>query len=365
MTSRAKTIRKQTIRRSTESPCRRFYVWGRATLPIKKSGSPMALPARLGGFKILKDIRWTSVVSPMGGKGFAGDVCRRFSEEKINLPLLACGRADIIPAVRFAVEAAYAEKALSILKARFPDAIFEQKDARVLSVFPHRNDPEIVGAILRILVQKEIFPLGLINSPSAISIVLDSEQLDRTAAALFEPFRFSAYQTPADWKLAQKGKEQLFKEVIASYQEKKPKVYALEWYGNQVLVQARLSFTDLAVVAEAFTEQSPPKTFLTFFALSSRLRNGSVRPSVLSARFRRQMRGIPGCGTLGRMGNAFVDRGIFFHERSSFWRSSRHRGERLRRDHSTRSSCTWIELFHCLRFRHSARGADSPGNPCH
>ena len=228
----------------------------------------MALPARLGGFKILKDIRWTSIVSPIGGKGFAGDVCRRVSEEKINLSLLACGNTDVAPSIRFAVEAPYAEKSLHILKTRFPDAVFDQKDAQVLSVFPHRNDPEIVGAILRILVQKEIFPLTLLNSPSAISIVLDREHLDRTAAALFEPFRFSAYQTPADWKLAQKGKEQLYKEVIASYQEKKPKVYALEWYGDQVLIQARLSFADLAVVAEAFAEQSPPKIFLTFFALS-------------------------------------------------------------------------------------------------
>ncbi|MGA7966853.1 MAG: hypothetical protein WCB49_13385, partial [Gammaproteobacteria bacterium] len=228
----------------------------------------MALPARLGGFKILKDIRWTSVVAPVGRKGFAGDVCRRVSEEKINLSLLTCGGAPISPAIRFAVETPHAEKTLHIIKARFPDAVLEQKDAQVLSVFPHRNDPEIAGAILRILVRKEIFPLALLNSPSAISIVLDREHLDRTAAALFEPFRFSAYQTPADWKLAQKGKEQLYREVIASYQEKKPKVYALEWYGEQILVRAKLLFKDLSVVSEAFAKQASLKFFLTVLALS-------------------------------------------------------------------------------------------------
>ena len=228
----------------------------------------MVLPERLGGFKILKDIRWTSVVSAIGGEGFAGDVCSRFSDEKINLSLLTCGGADVSPSVRFAVESPCAEKVLQIIKTWFPDTVPQQKDAQVLSVFPHRNNPEIVGAILRILVQKEISPLALLNSPSAISIVLDKEHLDRTAAALFEPFRFSAYQTPADWKLAQQGKEQLYKEVIASYQEKKPKVYALEWYGDQVLVQARLPFMDLAVVAEVFCEKAPLKMFLTFFALN-------------------------------------------------------------------------------------------------
>jgi len=36
----------------------------------------------------------------------------------------------------------------------------------------------------------------------------------------FEPFTFSAYQTPDDWKLAQEGKEQLYKEVVATIRRK-------------------------------------------------------------------------------------------------------------------------------------------------
>ena len=235
---------------------------------LKKLRIPMVLPERLGGFKILKDVRWTSVVPRMGRKVFAGDVCKRFSEEKINLSLLTCGSGNVSPAMRFGVDAPYAEKAVQIIRTRFPDVVSEQKDAQVLSVFPHRNNPEITGALLRILIQRKIPPLALLNSPSAISIVLEREHVEKTASALFEPFRFSAYQTPADWKLAQKGKEQLYKEVIAAYQEKKPKVYALEWYGDQILVQAKLLFTDLAVVAEAFSEPAPLKIFLTFFALS-------------------------------------------------------------------------------------------------
>lgn len=228
----------------------------------------MTLPVRLGGFKILKDVGWTSIVPPMGRKGFAGDICKQFSEEKINFALLTCDDYDNSPVVRFAVDAPYVKKAVQIIKTRFPDANTVQKDVGVLSVFPHRNNPEITGSLLQLLVQREISPLALLNSPSAISIVLSRDHVDRTAAALFEPFRFSAYQTPADWKLAQKGKEELYKEVIASYQEKKPKVYALEWYGKQILIQSKLFFPDLAVVGEVFAELAHLKTLLTFFTLS-------------------------------------------------------------------------------------------------
>jgi aspartokinase len=228
----------------------------------------MALPARLGGFKILKDVGWTSITPPIGTKGLAGDICKQLSKEKINLSLLTCGSSHTFPSVRLAVEAPYARKAVEIVKTRFPDAIPEQSDVGILSIFPHRNNPAITGALLQVLVQKEIPPVALLNSPSAISIVLARDHVDRTAAALFEPFRFSAYQTPADWKLAQKGKEDLYKEVVASYQEKKPKVYALEWYGEQILVQAKLSFADLAVIGEIFAELAPLKALLTFFALS-------------------------------------------------------------------------------------------------
>jgi hypothetical protein len=228
----------------------------------------MTLPVRLGGFKILKDVGWTSITPPIGTKGLAGDVCKRLSEKKINLSLLTCGSSNTFPAVRLAVDAPYAQKAVEIIKAGFPDLIPEQSDVGVLSIFPHRNNPAITGALLQVLVQKNIPPVALLNSPSAISIVLARDHVDRTAAALFEPFRFSAYQTPADWKLAQKGKEELYKEVVASYQEKKPKVYALEWYGQQILVQAKLSFADLAVVGEIFAELAQLKVLLTFFTLN-------------------------------------------------------------------------------------------------
>ena len=73
------------------------------------------------------------------------------------------------------------------------------------------------------------------NSPSAISTVLEEHLLIQASSALFGPFAFGAYRTPADWKLAQKGKEQLFKEVIATYQEKHPKTYGLEYQDHQEL----------------------------------------------------------------------------------------------------------------------------------
>ncbi len=69
--------------------------------------------------------------------------------------------------------------------------------------------------------------------------------------ALFGPFVFSAYRTPADWKLSRKGKEELYREVVASYQEKNPKVYALEWQRKLGLLLLSLPPEELGALGRA------------------------------------------------------------------------------------------------------------------
>jgi hypothetical protein len=109
----------------------------------------------------------------------------------------------------------------------------------VLSVFPHRKDPEIPGVLMQVLWNKGIEPYGLANSSSAFSVVLKEELVERASEALFEPFRFSSHRTPADWKLAREGKEDLYREVVASYQEEKPKVYGLEVQETEEMLRIR------------------------------------------------------------------------------------------------------------------------------
>ena len=75
----------------------------------------------------------------------------------------------------------------------------------VLSVFPHRRNPEISARLFEAFEQQSLEPDALANSPSTISVVLKQDLIDSASHALFEPFTFSAYQTPEDWKLAQEG----------------------------------------------------------------------------------------------------------------------------------------------------------------
>ncbi|MCP4667223.1 MAG: hypothetical protein GY849_12750, partial [Deltaproteobacteria bacterium] len=89
---------------------------------------------------------------------------------------------------------------------------------------------------------------------------------NRASSALFGPFSFSAYRTPEDWKLAQKGKEQLYKEVVASYQEQRPKVYGLEYQDRQELLSITLNSRNMGDFGVSFKEFSRLGLHLTFLA---------------------------------------------------------------------------------------------------
>jgi hypothetical protein len=136
----------------------------------------------------------------------------------------------------------------------------------ILSVFPHRKDPEITGTLLEVLVQTGVEPDALAHSPSAVSVVLKEDWLSRASDALFEPFSFGTYRTPADWKLAQKGKEELYREVVASYQEGRPKVYGLDCLEGQEFLKLRYHSGEMGPVGSAIREFARLGLPLTFLA---------------------------------------------------------------------------------------------------
>jgi aspartokinase len=193
--------------------------------------------ARLGGFKILKDVVRISMV-------FSGETAysparffRVISEREVNLPYVVCVPDKQIWGLDIMVEDHDEIRISSVLRDHFGDQFQSQSGSAILSLFPHRRNPEITGSLLEVFGQEGLKPESFANSPSAISVVIEEDLLNKAGDALFEPFSFSAYRTPADWKLAQKGKEQLYKEVVASYQEQKPKVYGLEYHEGQALIQ--------------------------------------------------------------------------------------------------------------------------------
>ena len=190
---------------------------------------------------------------------------RILAENEINLPYVTCvpeksGRWQ----VNMAVDFKDARKSGKLLMKTLGIRPNRQSSAAILSIFPHRKKPAITGAFFEAFDREGIHPQAVAHSPSAISAVLEEHLLLQASSALFGPFAFGAYRTPADWKLAQKGKEKLFKEVVATYQEKHPKVYGLEYQDHQELLHIALEPSNVKALGATFQGISRHGLDLTF-----------------------------------------------------------------------------------------------------
>ncbi|MFO7986218.1 MAG: hypothetical protein R6U38_10145 [Desulfatiglandaceae bacterium] len=223
---------------------------------------------RLGGFKILKDVVWASVIGPADDETLPARLCRTLAGEGVNLAFLTVGGSGHPPGANFVVDVQDVPKVREVLDREFDIQNAAMGEAAVFSLFPHKSDPLVMGSLLEAFGQKGIHPLALANSHSAISVVVDRESCEAGVSALFSRFNFSAYRTPADWKLAQKGKETLYREVVASYQEKRPKVYALELYESQELWDVRFTAGRMTRMETAFKTIGESGRFLTFLISS-------------------------------------------------------------------------------------------------
>lgn len=223
---------------------------------------------RLGGFKILNDVVRISLIAPNETKDFPAKLCRLIAKEKINLPYITCVHDGHSWGLTIIVDATHGPKTSQLIEEAFEKILTHSSESAVLSIFPHKNNPKITGSLFEVFGREGIDPDGYANSPSALSVVLRNSMIKRAGNALFGPFSFSAYRTPADWKLAQKGKEQLYKEVVASYQEKRPKVYGLECHEGQELLHLRLNKASIDQFGSAFKEFSELGLYLTFLTTS-------------------------------------------------------------------------------------------------
>ena len=188
--------------------------------------------------------------------------------EKINLPYVTCVFDDHNWGLNIAVEARDEDKVLHLVKKIFEEKSVHYPDSTILSIFPHKKNPEITGSLFEAFGREGVNTNALASSPSAISIVLNENVLNKASSALFGPFSFSAYRTPADWKLAQQGKEQLYKEVVASFQEQRPKVYGLEYQDNQEFLLVKLNTRSIADFGTSFKEFARLGLNLTFLSTS-------------------------------------------------------------------------------------------------
>ncbi|MCP4668104.1 MAG: hypothetical protein GY849_17275, partial [Deltaproteobacteria bacterium] len=211
---------------------------------------------RLGGFKVLKDVVRIPLVFPEGTERFPAGFFKVISDAKINLPYATCVHDDHGWGLNILAEAPDGIRLSRLIEENFKKTSTPGPKNVILSIFPHKKNPEITGALFEAFGREGVEPEALANSPSTISVVLKEEALNRASSALFGPFSFSAYRTPEDWKLAQKGKEQLYKEVVASYQEQRPKVYGLEYQDRQELLSITLNSRNMGDFGVSFKEFS-------------------------------------------------------------------------------------------------------------
>jgi aspartokinase len=228
----------------------------------------MTPQARLGGFKILKDVVRISVISPKPSIEFPTSLFQIIAGAKINLPYITAVNDGHTWGLNIMVESSHAARASQLIEQKFGKIGTNASESAILSIFPHKSDPTITGSLLEVFDRQGIDPDGYANSPSAISAVLRRGLIKKASNALFGPFSFSAYRTPADWKMAQKGKEQLYKEVVASYQEKRPKVYGLEYQEGQEFLQIELRRGHVGPVGTALKEFARKGHYFTFLAAS-------------------------------------------------------------------------------------------------
>jgi aspartokinase len=236
----------------------------------------MAQSLRLGGFKVYKDVARISLILSSKDQGHPAEFLKAIAEDRINLPYLTCLLHDSTWELNILVEAPDEARLNHLLDKYLGNAFARASNRAILSIFPHKRNPEITGSLLEALDQNDLELEGFANSPSAISIVLEEKHLAQASHALFEPFRFSAYRTPTDWKLAQKGKEQLYKEVVATYQEQRPKVYGLEYHEGQELLYFEVGKADLCNVGKGLKAVAQSGIYLPFLTKSPNNKKGKA-----------------------------------------------------------------------------------------
>ena len=229
----------------------------------------MTTQTRLSAFKVLNGTAGISLVESRKGSKFPAEFCLLMAQNKINLLFLTCGNQNNGWGLNAVVDSRDSHKALKLIRKNFIQVIPHTVKNGILSLFPHRNNPSVTESLFQVLDMTGIKPDALAYSNSAISLVLREEAIDTVTSALFEPFQFSAYRTPADWKLAQKGKEQLFKEVVASYQEKRPKVYNLAWQKGQNFFRIELKKDDMRAMGTVFAGFARNGLLLPFLTSSA------------------------------------------------------------------------------------------------
>jgi aspartokinase len=183
---------------------------------------------QLGGIKILEGQSRIESSCDYANDGLAR-MCHQLGVERINLSLLTHIADDGHgkSATTLCTESASGFAAYFLVKLDASSVVDVLHNVCILSSFPHDRRPLIAGALFELLARERIYPIALASSPSAISVLTPSADTKSVIDGLFRSFEFPDYRSPIEWHAAYLGKEQMFRDVVGSYEEQDIKVYAI------------------------------------------------------------------------------------------------------------------------------------------
>ncbi|MCU0572197.1 MAG: hypothetical protein MUC41_04300 [Syntrophobacteraceae bacterium] len=221
---------------------------------------------RLGGVKIL-DGRSRMEVSFEPGVDALSGICRRVGAEKINISLLThiADNGNGRSATALCTTKSNGFSGYFLIKTDARCVVELQQDVSLPSIFPHDRRPLVIGGLIGLLGREGIHPLGLASSPSAISAIIPSMETKRMIDGLFDVFVFPEYNSPLEWHAAYTGKEEIFKDVLGSYEEQAIKVYAVQEETGLVLWSLRMHPKRMEPLGKALRSMEDLHVKLPFF----------------------------------------------------------------------------------------------------
>jgi aspartokinase len=210
---------------------------------------------KLRGLKLLEGGAQVASSSPGDDNLLATGVCSPLARNKINLTFLSHAFLDqgASRITAFCTEGSAGRAAASLVEAHLASTatVDLYGEISILSVFPHDQQPQVVGGLLWALARKQITLQGMASSPSAVSTLVSSTETDAAIDTFFETFTFPAYRSPSDWYGAYEGKENLLKKIIASYQEKVIRIYDIVQQSDLDLWSLTVDQSDLGDLGAA------------------------------------------------------------------------------------------------------------------
>ena len=228
----------------------------------------MTSPLKLGGFKILKGLTRFSIILQEREDCSPVELLGAIAGQGINLPYLNYVRASQCWALNILVGSEQDSRTSLVIEEHAGKKFISSTENCIISIFPHKNNPQILGRLFGSFHERGIEVGGMANSLSTISVVLKEAVIDEACNALFRPFAFSTCNSPDEYMIAQRGKDEIYKEVNASYEEARPKVYGLEYYKDQSLINIDMGNEDMSQTGQVFEEYAGRGLGLTFSVLS-------------------------------------------------------------------------------------------------